>query len=79
MAVRYPVYLKGQLAKAPDFCEAALCVLRLQAEGKSYGQIAEELSIKEATVKYHAKENYRKLGVSGKTDAVLAARNLGIL
>ncbi|MBD5395232.1 MAG: hypothetical protein HDR23_01725 [Lachnospiraceae bacterium] len=79
VAVRYPVYLKGQLAKAPDFCEAALCVLRLQAEGKSYGQIAEELSIKEATVKYHAKENYRKLGVSGKTDAVLAARNLGIL
>ena len=79
VAVRYPVYLKGQLAKAPDFCEAALSVLRLQAEGKSYGRIAEELSIKEATVKYHAKENYRKLGVSGKADAVLAARNLGIL
>ena len=33
VAVRYPVYLKGQLAKAPDFCEAALSVLRLQAEG----------------------------------------------
>ncbi len=79
VAVRYPVYLKGQLAKAPDFCEAALSVLRLQAEGKSVGKIAQELSMKEATVKYHAKENYRKLGVSGKTDAVLAARNLGIL
>ena len=79
VSVRYPVYLKGQLAKAPDFCDAALSVLRLQAEGKSYGQIAGELSIKEATVKYHAKENYRKLGVSGKADAVLAARNLGIL
>ena len=79
VAVRYPVYLKGQLAKAPDFCEAALSVLRLQAEGKSVGRIAQELSMKEATVKYHAKENYRKLGVSGKADAVLAARNLGIL
>lgn len=79
VAVRCPVYLKGQLAKAPDFCEAALSVLRLQAEGKSYGQIAQELSMKEATVKYHAVENYRKLGVSGKADAVLAARNLGIL
>ena len=79
VAVRYPVYLKGQLAKAPDFCEAALSVLRLQAEGKSVGKIAQELSMKEATVKYHAKENYRKLGVSGKADAVLAARNLGIL
>ncbi|MCX4274043.1 MAG: helix-turn-helix transcriptional regulator, partial [Acetatifactor sp.] len=62
-----------------DFCEAALSVLRLQAEGKSVGKIAQELSMKEATVKYHAKENYRKLGVSGKADAVLAARNLGIL
>ena len=79
VAVRYPVYLKGQLAKTPDFCEAALSVLRLQAEGKSMGRIAQELSMKEATVKYHAKENYRKLGVSGKADAVLAARNLGIL
>ena len=79
VAVRYPVYLKGQLAKAPDFCEAALSVLRLQAEGKSVGKIAQKLSMKEATVKYHAKENYRKLGVSGKADAVLAARNLGIL
>lgn len=79
VAVRYPVYLKGQLVKAPDFCEAALSVLRLQAEGKSVGKIAQELSMKEATVKYHAKENYRKLGVSGKADAVLAARNLGIL
>lgn len=79
VAVRYPVYLKGQLAKAPDFCEAALSILRLQAEGKSYSQIAGELSIKTATVKYHAAENYRKLGVSGKADAVLAARDLGIL
>lgn len=79
VAVRYPVYLKRQLAMAPDFCEAALSVLRLQAEGKSVGRIAQELSMKEATVKYHARENYRKLGVSGKADAVLAARNLGIL
>ena len=79
VAVRYPVYLKGQLAKTPDFCETALSILRLQAEGKSVGKIAQELSMKEATVKYHVKENYRKLGVFGKADAVLAARNLGIL
>ncbi len=78
-AVRYPAYLKGRLAKAPDFCEAALSILRLQAEGKSASQIAGELSMKEATVKYHVKENYRKLGVCGKADAVLTARDLGIL
>ena len=63
----------------PDFCETALAILRLQAEGLSVNQISERLSMKAATVKYHTKENYRKLGVSGKTDAVLAARNLGIL
>ena len=79
VAVRYPAYLKGRLAEAPDFCEAALSILRLQAEGKSASQIAGELSMKEATVKYHVKENYRKLGVCGKADAVLTARDLGIL
>lgn len=79
MAVRYPVYLKSRLAKAPDFCDTALAILRLQAEGMSVNRIAQELSMKAATVKYHTQENYRKLGVSGKADAVLAARNLGIL
>lgn len=79
MAVRYPVYLKSRLAKTPDFCDTALAVLRLQAEGMSINRIAQELSMKSATVKYHTQENYRKLGVSGKAEAVLAARNLGIL
>ena len=79
MAVRYPVYLKSQLAKAPHFCDTALAVLRLQAKGMSVSRIAQELSMKASTVKYHTQENYRKLGVSGKADAVLAARSLGIL
>lgn len=79
MAVRYPVYLKRQLSAELNFSENALAVLRLQAEGMSVKQIAEQLHLKPETVKYHTKENYRKLGVSGKTDAVLAARNLNIL
>lgn len=79
VAVRCPLYLKSGLARMPDFCGAALNVLRLQAAGRSAGQIAQELSMKETTVKYHIKENYRKLGVSGKADAVLVARDLGIL
>lgn len=79
IAVRYPVYLKRHQAKTTDFCDTALAILRLQAEGMSVNRIAQELSMKAATVKYHTQENYRKLGVSGKADAVLAARNLGIL
>jgi len=79
VAVRYPVYLKRQLSSGVDFSENALAILRLQAEGLSVRKIAEELGMKPETVKYHTKENYRKLGVSGKTDAVLAARNLKLL
>ncbi len=79
VAVRYPVYLKQQLSTAVKFSENALAILRLQAEGLSVTKIAGKLGMKPETVKYHAKENYRKLGVSGKTDAVLAARNLNLL
>ncbi len=79
VAIRYPVYLKQKLSTAMKFSENALAILRLQAEGLSVRKIAEKLGMKPETVKYHAKENYRKLGVSGKTDAVLAARNLNLL
>lgn len=46
-----------------------------QAEGFSTEQIARSLKISQSTVKYHSKETYRKLGVSGKTAAVNEARN----
>jgi LuxR family maltose regulon positive regulatory protein len=35
--------------------------------------------LKPDNVKYHIKENYRKLNVDNKTDALLAARSLGLL
>lgn len=79
ISVRYPVYLKRQLVETPDFSENALTILRLQAEGLSVKEIAEKLGMKLETVRYHTKQNYRKLGVSGKADAVLAARNLNLL
>ena len=66
MAVRYPAYLKRQLSATLDFSENALAILRLQAEGLSVTKIAQRLSMKSETVKYHISENYRKLGVSGK-------------
>lgn len=79
IAVRYPVYLKRQLFATLDFSENALAILRLQAEGLSVTKIAERLSMKTETVKYHISENYRKLGVSGKADAMLTARSLNLL
>lgn len=79
MAVRYPAYLKRQLSAPLDFSENALAILRLQAEGLSVTKIAARLNLKPETVKYHVSENYRKLGVNGKADAMLAARSLNLL
>ena len=79
MARRYPLYLKKQTAVAADFCETALTILRLQADGLSVTQIAQKLNMKPFSVSYHIQENYRKLNVSRKADALLAARSLGLL
>lgn len=79
MAQRYPLYLRRQSTGTGDFCEAALQILRLQSQGLTVNQIAGQMGLKPDTVKYHIKENYRKLGVSGKAGAALAAKNLGIL
>lgn len=79
VANRYAAYLVPRAAEPADFSATALAVLRLQAAGRSAQQIAEELGITERTVKYHASENYRKLGVKGKTAAVQKARNMNLL
>ena len=79
MALRYPMYLKSQTAQVLDFSEHALAVLRLQGKGLSVNEIAQQLSLSVETVRYHNKQNYKKLGVSGKAEAVLAARNLKLL
>ena len=79
MARRYPLYLKKRTAALSDFSETALTILRLQADGLSLNQIAKRLEMKPFSVSYHIQENYRKLNVSRKADALLAARSLGLL
>ncbi|MCW5699254.1 MAG: response regulator transcription factor [Rhodospirillales bacterium] len=54
-----------------------LRVLELLAKGKANKIIAFELGIKESTVKAHVTAILRKLGVHSRTQAVLAARELG--
>jgi DNA-binding NarL/FixJ family response regulator len=51
-----------------------LRVLALMAEGKANKQIAYELGISEITVKAHVSAILRKLGVSNRVQAVLAAK-----
>mgnify|MGYP000378057877 CR=1 FL=1 len=37
-------------------------------------KIAEKMKLSEATVKYHSRETYRKLGVKNKTAAIAEAK-----
>lgn len=53
-----------------------LAVLDLLAEGKANKIIAYELGISEITVKAHVSAILRKLGVSNRLQAVIAAKNL---
>lgn len=53
-----------------------LAVLDLLAEGKANKIIAYELNISEITVKAHVSAILRKLGVSNRLQAVIAAKNM---
>ncbi len=79
MSRRYPGYLSPRNAVRENFSSTALEILRLQSEGLSATQIAERLGMKSDNVRYHIKENYRKLGASGKAEAIAAARGLGLI
>ena len=73
MALSYPGYLKP-VAEEAAFSENAIRILKLQAEGLSAAEIADELGLKMENVKYHNKQNFKKLGVNSKTAAVTEAR-----
>ena len=79
LAERFPGYLLCDAAQRKDFGETALKILKMQANGCSIKEIAARLDMSERTIKYHAAENYRKLGAKGKTDAVQIARSLNLI
>ena len=54
-------------------------VLRLVADGASNTDVAARLHITDATVKSHLVHVFSKLGVSSRTAAVAAAREMGVL
>lgn len=74
MAKQYPGYMSFQGKLEEPIADKALQILKLQALGCSNEVIAEELHISVSTVKYHCRENYRKLGVNGKAAAIAEAR-----
>lgn len=56
-----------------------LDVLRLLASGHSNAAIADELIVAPSTAKWHIAQIYRKLGVSGRVQAVARARDLHLI
>jgi len=54
-------------------------VLRLLASGRSNEAIASELVVALSTVKWHVAHIYRKLGVSGRVQAITRARELRLI
>lgn len=63
----------------PTLTTRELAVLELVARGMSNKEIGSALFVTEATVKYHLKNVYVKLGVADRTEAALLAARRGIL
>jgi len=79
MAFYFPKYLNRDPAEQAQIKGNALKVLRFMAEGLTNDEMAEKLEVTKGTIKYHCSNIYEKLGVDGKAEAVLVARNLHIL
>jgi len=71
--------MREDVATRPQLTPRQVGVLSLLAEGMTYREAAERLGTSWRTVSTQAYQTYERLGVSGKFDAVRAARRLQIL
>lgn len=62
-----------------NLSEREMTVLNLLAEGQANRDIGASLSLAEATVKMHVKSICTKLGAKNRTQAVILARDLGLV
>ena len=62
-----------------NLTEREVHVIRRVASGKSNKEIAAELDISEGTIKVHVSNILRKLGVTGRTEAIATAVKRGIV
>ncbi|MCX6004045.1 MAG: helix-turn-helix transcriptional regulator [Chloroflexi bacterium] len=54
-------------------------VLALAAEGKTYKEIAHQLSLSEASIQYHMKHIQNLMGVQSKSEAIAIMIRKGLL
>jgi two-component system NarL family response regulator len=79
---RMPVELMDRFiaqVTGPDFTARETEILTLLARGKSNAEIAQALGITESTVKNHVTNVLAKLGVTSRTQAVIAAFQMGLV
>jgi LuxR family maltose regulon positive regulatory protein len=69
----------GDLPGPTALTAAELRLLSYLPTHLSFREIGERLFVSTNTVKTHAISIYRKLGVSSRTDAVMRARDIGLL
>jgi DNA-binding NarL/FixJ family response regulator len=70
--------MRGE-SREEELTSRELDVLKLMARGLRNKEIAAELRIAEKTVQFHLANLFDKLGVNGRTEAVHAARERGLL
>lgn len=76
--------LNIELERAHDVERAPLTereteILRLIAQGHSSRKVADSLVVSKRTIDFHLAHAYRKLGVSNRVQALLAAVRLGLI
>ena len=68
-----------EAAQGEALTEREVHILRLLQGALSLTEIADEIYLSANTVKTHARAIYRKLGVHSRSEAVLAARQQGLM
>ena len=78
-ACYYPNYLKREMVLAEPLTETEKRMLQLHSSGYGTKEILELLQITERTFWFHNSNIYKKLGVKNKSEAILAAKQIGIV
>lgn len=79
VARRFPEYLQNEAVAEYKLTKTEQSVLELLAEGISNEEIGNKLNKKEGTIKYHTAGIYKKLNVSNRQQAIIFAREKGII
>jgi len=79
VSTRYPHFLNKEDNVIPKLSKLEIMILQLQSQGYSLNMVSDRLQVNIETIRYHAKQNYKKLGAAGGPEAVAIAKKYGII